>query len=455
MMKLLALFLFFSCQNYSGTAKQAFDFEGNTHQSYSDTTEAITIIKIDNTTTAPIAFFYIDPFDNMGIITKPPMAGLEKVTKKIIGNSAIILRYSLQNRLVVPFILIPGDSIEIGFSEKLIPVVRYSRLGNVEKYNIFSSMAQKGAAFFTMAHQFIQTSNLINIDSLYKNDSTNMAAIHPGDSAFASYLNTCKNYLQCQYYLFALQRDKKMPNASFMANDANLPLHNFRELLTAALYIKNANGHKKEAVMMEIYYQAAMAAQGEIKNYLLYYISKWIKQKNRPLFEKYKQSFVQNCTSNDYVQDLIAEIEPSKASDFYAFNNGKKNSFAGIIKANKGNVIYIDVWASWCAPCRAAMETSRQLQQQYKGNAVTFLYVSIDSDLPAWQKAVKEEGLELSSSNYLIANQKESGFVKQFKVSSIPRYLIYDKYGKLITEAAPAPYDKALIPLLNKLLKNK
>lgn len=118
----------------------------------------------------------------------------------------------------------------------------------------------------------------------------------------------------------------------------------------------------------------------------------------------------------------------------------------------KNHINYVDFWASWCGPCRAEMPDSQRLKEEYSRGGVNFIYISTDENAAAWQRAMKQIGL-LNSENYLIAKGNKSDLVRQFKISSIPRYLIFDKNGELINSDAPRPSSVEIRKLFDDILR--
>ena len=117
----------------------------------------------------------------------------------------------------------------------------------------------------------------------------------------------------------------------------------------------------------------------------------------------------------------------------------------------KGKYVYVDVWATWCAPCKREIPFLKELNMQYKGRDLEIVSLSIDKldDKEKWLAMVKDENLQ---GIQLLANQEwNSDFVRDYNIQGIPRFILIDKEGKIVDADAPRPSDPRLIELLNKL----
>ena len=133
-------------------------------------------------------------------------------------------------------------------------------------------------------------------------------------------------------------------------------------------------------------------------------------------------------------------------------NNGETGTLNEFITANKGKVVYVDYWASWCGPCIAEMPSSKKLQKELNNENIVYLYLSTDRTNDPWQKALRKLELE-ENINYRIMNADNSSQMDDLEIQFIPRYMIYDTKGHLVDKDAPRPSEsKALTAQLLKLL---
>jgi thiol-disulfide isomerase/thioredoxin len=133
---------------------------------------------------------------------------------------------------------------------------------------------------------------------------------------------------------------------------------------------------------------------------------------------------------------------------------GEEFEFENIInKENK--ILYVDFWASWCAPCRSVMKDAELLRQKYANKDVAFIYLAINDQEEKWLEASLKEKLNDLKHNYIITNSKSSKLLNDLNITKIPRYVIYNKNGKLIYHNAPGPNDRGLIQILDKYLNTE
>ncbi|MCT4590570.1 MAG: TlpA family protein disulfide reductase [Carboxylicivirga sp.] len=117
----------------------------------------------------------------------------------------------------------------------------------------------------------------------------------------------------------------------------------------------------------------------------------------------------------------------------------------------KGKYVYIDVWATWCGPCKAEIPHLKKVEKKYRNKNITFVGLSIDKqkDKEKWKAMVSEKGLK---GIQLIADKDYSStFVKEYSITGVPRFILIDPQGNIIRKEAPRPSDPRLLDLFNSL----
>jgi thiol-disulfide isomerase/thioredoxin len=103
----------------------------------------------------------------------------------------------------------------------------------------------------------------------------------------------------------------------------------------------------------------------------------------------------------------------------------------------RGKVVYIDTWATWCGPCKREIPFLKTLEESYHGKNIQFISVSTDKDVAAWQSFIAREsmsGLQLHQSQ-----EVEKTVSHLYIVNSIPRFILIDEDGKIVSADAPRP----------------
>lgn len=122
--------------------------------------------------------------------------------------------------------------------------------------------------------------------------------------------------------------------------------------------------------------------------------------------------------------------------------DGKEVDFASF----RGRYVYVDLWASWCGPCVREVPYLQAVEKDLNNKDVVFVSVSLDKSEKAWRD--KMEALNMRGNQLL---NSDGSLADALNVRGIPRFLIYDKDGKLYSSNAPRPSDPTLKPLLEKL----
>lgn len=125
-----------------------------------------------------------------------------------------------------------------------------------------------------------------------------------------------------------------------------------------------------------------------------------------------------------------------KAPDFsLADINGKRFDLSDF----KGKYVYMDIWATWCGPCKVQIPFMKELEKQFHNAPIHFVSVSLDKleDKPIWEKMVREN--QMSGVQLFAGREDNFGF--DYKIEYIPTFIILDKEGNIMIDRAPAPMD--------------
>ncbi len=256
-------------------------------------------------------------------------------------------------------------------------------------------------------------------------------------------------------------KDKKeISFKNIKQNDELLKYSFYREFIDIVMWksVKQNNLHNKELTPLDIYdfIRVNKLISDKTKSYLLFkQIQRIIEQGTNEEINKYWKLFKTDCSKEsdkiNYLKKLYNLNENfSQGLDLVDLKD-TKTTFKQLREKYKGKVLYIDFWASWCAPCRMILSESTKLHKELNSKDVVFIYLAIWDKERSWKTACKKENLYKNS--FRVINAKTSTFIEKMKINSIPRYMLYDKSGKLYQKDAPRPNTKEIRSILKRLMK--
>ena len=95
----------------------------------------------------------------------------------------------------------------------------------------------------------------------------------------------------------------------------------------------------------------------------------------------------------------------------------------------KGQVVLIDFWASWCAPCIGDLPDLRRIKRKAADQPLVFLNLSLDTDEAAWREAVDKHEIE---GVHVRAEGWGADVAKSYQVNSLPSYYLVDSQGLIV-----------------------
>ena len=122
------------------------------------------------------------------------------------------------------------------------------------------------------------------------------------------------------------------------------------------------------------------------------------------------------------------------------------NTLEDVLKPLRGKKIYIDIWASWCVPCKEEFEHKETVKKILSENDAQMLYISIDFDNydQEWKYRIKYHhlaGFHIRTNEVLYDHlRKRFGSNKSGTLSfGVPRYMLVDENGNIVNENAKSP----------------
>lgn len=114
------------------------------------------------------------------------------------------------------------------------------------------------------------------------------------------------------------------------------------------------------------------------------------------------------------------------ASFSYA-NENELLQYEKVIKQHRGEVIYLDFWASWCTPCRKSFPWMNQMQEKYRDNHFKVISINVDSD-----PILAKEFLAANSADFTVLYDPQGALASQLKLKGMPSSFIINREGKIV-----------------------
>ena len=170
---------------------------------------------------------------------------------------------------------------------------------------------------------------------------------------------------------------------------------------------------------------------------------------NETLIEYFRKNVTdaENLSKFNSLCDKWEALRAGKPSPTFTGTdiNGKQVTLESL----RGKYIYIDVWATWCGPCRGELPHLKKLEEAYKDKDIHFVSLSCDQDKAAWEKMVTKDQLK----GIQLHVGPNAQFLDAYMINGIPRFIILDREGKIVKAQASRPSNPETAKLFDELLK--
>ena len=126
-------------------------------------------------------------------------------------------------------------------------------------------------------------------------------------------------------------------------------------------------------------------------------------------------------------QQIAGELAGNESVFFKKYDGvAPENILQTILDKYKGKAVLIDLWETWCGPCRAGHKAMAPMKEQMKGQNVQFVYIASPSSPPTtWQRMITD----IDGDHYYLTEEQNHYILQHFESSGIPTYAIYDTKG--------------------------
>jgi len=136
-------------------------------------------------------------------------------------------------------------------------------------------------------------------------------------------------------------------------------------------------------------------------------------------------------------KEELSKPLPKYASLTQAPEGSADEWLKNIATKHAGKLIYIDVWAPWCGPCRDELEKSPAMKEASKGKDVVYVYFCGSGEKKAWENCIKK--YDVQGDHYYVNRETYEDFCSKFGINGIPHYLLLNTEGQVVNKNAPRP----------------
>ena len=158
-----------------------------------------------------------------------------------------------------------------------------------------------------------------------------------------------------------------------------------------------------------------------------------------PYIALIKEPFFRNVIvkKNDYFKQLMKEKEEAvnlvihPSSDVAGLTDGKA-IIDKIVEPYRGKIVYLDIWGTWCAPCKRKLSESHKLKAELGGYDIVYLYLANRSPEKSWKNVIAEYNLTAPNCvHYNLPDDQQHAVEQYVGLTGYPTYRLFDKQGRM------------------------
>lgn len=252
-----------------------------------------------------------------------------------------------------------------------------------------------------------------------------------------------------EHYRFLWLENKKMTFDASKSNFENAKVTGSNiEILAQSLRkelekLTEKNQRKREIEFIKTHPNSIVSAE-----ILSTYSTTFGKKETKKLFDLFSEQNKKSKYGKIIETYIKLKEEPKIGENFIDFEMVDQNGELQKLSDLKGKTIFLDFWASWCAPCRKENPNLVKTYNKFKSKGFEIFAVSLDENKENWLKAIKKDNLNWYHVNDLKGNGNKASLI--YGVEGIPDSFLIDQNGIIIARDLRG---KELNEKLTELLK--
>ena len=127
-----------------------------------------------------------------------------------------------------------------------------------------------------------------------------------------------------------------------------------------------------------------------------------------------------------------------------------------LLEPYKGKIVLIDVWGTWCGPCKATLSHSQELYDRLAKYDIQYVYFANRSPKDSWENIIKEYNVTGPNvAHFNLPQEQQAAIERYLKVNSFPTYKLVDPQGNVLDMKVDARNLKALEEVVKMLINEE